>query len=200
MDSTVQNQIKDQHIAGYKGISLIYDSSQIKESRPFICSFFTAIFLLILINTSNKSLFDVLIFWSDTIISIFPNIIGFTLGGFAIIVGFGNTDMLRTMTKPLKNKNYSIFQKLCAIFAFSLLLQLSTILFSYLIKYIIFLEINIPSIPFCTLVNSIVIFIISFMGIWSLTILASLTVNIFNLGQMHHFLLVKSNLPQDTSN
>jgi hypothetical protein len=198
MEETTHNEISDKikkdHPMSYKGILYSYSWDDIKESKPFTISLAFSIFLFILSLYSKKELFDIISFWSNQILTIFPNLLGFNLGGYALIVGFGNTELIQSLTQKKPEKKTSVFQKLSGIFGFTLLLQSITFSLAFIFNFIIQLGFDTSIKVIYVLINSIAIIVISFSGLWGLFILPSLIVNVFTFGQMHHLYLTKKRL------
>lgn len=185
--------IKRDHPTSYRGIIRAYSWRDIKESRPYIFSLVLSLLFLLLVCFSSKNLYQMIEFWKNQILSILPNLLGFNLGGYALIIGFGNTDLVSSLTKKKKGKP-SVFQKLSGIFAFTLVLQSFAFLLAYIIDVFMELEFYALSYTIYIIVNSIVLSLISFLGFWSILILPNLVINVFTLGQMHHLHLTKKRL------
>ena len=161
-------QIKGQHLTSYKGIFYSYDCEEIKKSRPFQISIVLAIILIIASVGSKKSTYDLVIFWSSQVLSIFPNLLGFNLGGYALIIGFGNTELVESMTKKDPMKKTSVFQKLSGVFAFAILLQLTAFFLAFIVNYFVQLQFTSKSENIVIFVNLITIFLLSFLGFWGI--------------------------------
>ncbi|MBU3591376.1 hypothetical protein ICN11_05015 [Polynucleobacter sp. 78F-HAINBA] len=70
--------------------------------------------------------------WWNTSISILPNIVGFALGGYAILVGFGDDKFMKVISrKSEKTKvSYSPFLEVSAAFAHFIIVQLLALFFA----------------------------------------------------------------------
>ncbi|WP_316368297.1 hypothetical protein [Candidatus Thiodiazotropha sp. CDECU1] len=76
--------------------------------------------------------------WHSPIINIMPSLLGFSLGGYAILLSFGNDQFLERLTKPSKNylknkpkdifKMDSIYIKVNASFVHFIVLQMIALL------------------------------------------------------------------------
>lgn len=189
MTEQEKEQIKNEYPTSYKGIFYSYDWNEIKKSRPFQISGFSSVTLLIISLFSEKTSLDVVTFWTSQIMSIFPNLLGFNLGGYALIIGFGNTELIESMTKKGIGKKTSVFQKLSGIFAFAILLQLFTFATAFIINFFVQLQFTTTNHIIAILVNSLVTIVLSFSGIWGILILFNLVANVFSFGQGHHLRL-----------
>jgi hypothetical protein len=63
--------------------------------------------------------------WWDQSLSILPNLLGFTLGGFAIFVGFGDEKFRALLAQPEQNDSIpTIYVELCATFVHFIVVQI----------------------------------------------------------------------------
>lgn len=75
--------------------------------------------------------------WWDVILSIIPSILGFTVGGFAIVLALGTGDFgaaLSSARKPDKDPLDSMMGKLSAAFCHFILVQFTAVLLALLAK------------------------------------------------------------------
>ena len=70
--------------------------------------------------------------WAGNSLFILPNILGFTLGGYAILVGFGDKDFLNCIRGRHDNGNISPYMKANGAFVHFIIVQVSAIFFSLL--------------------------------------------------------------------
>ncbi|GAB3990434.1 hypothetical protein GCM10028807_17590 [Spirosoma daeguense] len=182
-------RIKEDHPFSYRGILRAYDAKEIRESWPFLWSLGLSVATVAITGYSTKSYYEILGFWVSQVMSVFPNLLGFNLGGYALIVGFGNGSLLKAMTRKQPNKKASIFQKLSGVFAFSILLQLTAFIMAFLINFLKEFKFEVNCQDLANIVNASTIGILSFLGFWGLLIIPNLVTNIFTFGQMHHSLL-----------
>ncbi len=194
------NKIKENHQPGFKGIIKIYNWNEIKESKAFIISLIMSFILLILSFCGTKDISETLKFWVNQILTIFPNLLGFSLGGFALIVGFGNSELIQSLTKSTKGKQYSVFQKLSAVFAFLLIIQSITFLISFITNIILELNFKAYCISVYYSINIFMILLLSFLALWGMFILPVLVVNVFTFGQVNHFLLTVKRINAEQKN
>lgn len=197
MEEEIIKQIKEQHQPSYKGILYSYGYKDIKESYPFYLSILLSAISFIVVLIGHKNLYDVVVFWTNQVIAIFPNLLGFNLGGFALIVGFGNTELIQAMTSKGIGRKVSVFQKAIGVFGFTLLLQSITFIFAFILNFSIQLkfETNIYWLVDC--VNILTLLILSFLGLWSLFIMPILVLNLFTFGQMHHYYLTIKRIKEE---
>lgn len=76
--------------------------------------------------------------WWDLVIGVMPNLLGFTLGGFAIFIGFGNekfrTILIEETEKDVREGRVSIYEELCATFVHFIVVQILALAFALLQK------------------------------------------------------------------
>lgn len=71
--------------------------------------------------------------WWDNSLSIIPNILGFTLGGFAIFLGYGN-DKFRSLMACEDEKGYSPYMEVVSSFLHFVIIQICSIIISLIAK------------------------------------------------------------------
>jgi len=72
--------------------------------------------------------------WWETVIQILPNLIGFTLGGYAIILAFSDTKFLSKLSGSSSDSKHSPFLDLCATFAHFIFIQCLALILAILAK------------------------------------------------------------------
>ncbi|MGP1628334.1 MAG: hypothetical protein ACTS8S_00075 [Giesbergeria sp.] len=77
--------------------------------------------------------------WWDQSIAVLPNLLGFTLGGFAIFIGFGDEKFRALLADPRKVEEAAvplstIYVELCASFVHFILIQALAVLFAVVAK------------------------------------------------------------------
>ncbi len=171
-----------------RGIFLIYNRQVIKESFPFKLSLTISLLYALLSFLLSSDQLDFAKFLIDKIDTLFPNLIGFSLGGYAIIVAFGNTDFLKRIAKS--GKNY--YELLNAVFAFSILVQV-LVLFIALVSEVFVKATKEMEFPhdykFYQWVNLCFNTVTLFFVAWALSLIPYVVSNIFIFGETHHELL-----------
>lgn len=76
--------------------------------------------------------------WWDDAISVMPNLLGFTLGGFAMFIGFGNEKFKALLADSSNNAGVNDFVALCAMFVHFILVQASALLVAIVGKSLAF--------------------------------------------------------------
>lgn len=73
--------------------------------------------------------------WWDTVIGVLPNLLGFTLGGFAIFVGFGDERFKASLAAPEKDPHQpTVYRELCATFVHFIFVQVIALLLALVSK------------------------------------------------------------------
>ena len=177
------------HNPGIKGIYTEYIYKKMFHFKGLIFSITLSImcfiFLFFFSTVNDYVLLSKII---EINISIFPALLGFCVGGYALIIGFGHKEMLQKMSNPNEEKNnMSFFQIISSVFAASIIVQIVTFLLSYIISYLLIFDLNFSNETFCKVVNISTISIICFLSIHSIVLIYYMVINIFTFGQMMHF-------------
>lgn len=72
--------------------------------------------------------------WQNDVLSVIPTIFGFSLGGFAILVGFGNEEFRKNICAKNKDKTYSIYMRVNASFFHFIFVQFCCLFYTVVIK------------------------------------------------------------------
>lgn len=74
--------------------------------------------------------------WWDQVIDVLPNLLGFTLGGFAMFLGFGDEKFRALLAEPDEDApdEPSIYVSLCATFVHFIVVQVLALLFAVVAK------------------------------------------------------------------
>lgn len=73
--------------------------------------------------------------WWDQSLSVLPNVLGFTLGGFAIFIGFGDERFRQVLAEPDEGgSSSSAYVQLCATFVHFIVVQVLALIAAVLAK------------------------------------------------------------------
>lgn len=143
--------------------------------------------IIIWITGDSATYYNTLIKLTDVALSLFPNFLGFCIGGYALIIGASNIEVLKKMSKPLPNGSHlSFFQVLSSIFAASLIIQCVTLFFAYILQILVNMQLDAVSNDIGVVTNLFLIFILVFLTSMSILLLYYTVINIFNFGQAVH--------------
>ena len=193
--------LKNNHKTSIKGIYTQYICKKLFHSlRLKISVILSAICFVLLFFFIQIDYYEILTKIINTNISIFPSLLGFCVGGYALIIGFGHKEMLQKMSDPIENKsNMSFFQIMSSVFAASTIILIITFLLSYIILFLINLEFVSTNELLCKIINIFTISLIIFFSIYSIILIYYMVINIFNFGQAMHFCIRNEllNKPQE---
>jgi len=127
--------------------------------------------------------------WADLALSVVPNVMGFSLGGYAILLAFSNEKFLSIISGKA---SVSPLMNISSAFVHFIVIQFLSILFSLVYKsspaenfpleYKIFI---VEWVPYFLGVYHILVYVVSFLGlilfIYSLTTAVAATMSIFRL-------------------
>lgn len=71
--------------------------------------------------------------WPDQVLGVLPNLLGFTLGGFAIFLGFGGDGFKRLMSESGR-EGISTYESVSAAFIYFVVFQLTALLWALVAK------------------------------------------------------------------
>jgi hypothetical protein len=170
MSNEINDKIFSNHQKGSGGMFAILFKHGTFKKWPLIVSTISSFIpcLLILIFKGDIS-FSILSSTAELTMTVFPCLLGFSLAGYAIVVGYSNIDLIKASTTPQKHNPYQI---LSAIFGISLLMQVITTILGFLITMIVRVDIaKIFKIGFGTvgnIINAISLFALLLFSFYSL--------------------------------
>ena len=190
--------MKDDHNIGWKGIRKSVQWKTIFKSNPFICSLVISIGISISVIYSHNVI-PFLVKLVDITIAILPNLLGFNLGGYALIIGFGNNSMLESMTEKQKS-GLSLLQTISGIFAFVLCVQALALAVAFIMYLclqisttkltVLFFDENVLN-TIIHVLNYICLFILLLLTTYSIFLAPIMVKNVFTFGQLVHFKFVQ---------
>lgn len=189
-----EKDYKESHKGNLSTLLRIYwENKPIWKSYFFWAAFISSIIIQTIIFLTSESYLPSIEFVCNQMLSIMPNILGFNLGGYVLLIGLNSQNILDEITEPNPEANpperYSLFQKQSSVFAYSILIQACTILIGYVFKGIIHLGVSPVSNSIADIVNFIGFWIINFVSIYAVLLIAQIVLNIFNFGQILHFFI-----------
>jgi hypothetical protein len=197
--SKPQKNIKELHLFGFSGILDILKIKGTFKKFPFYLSIFLSLTIVIFIafNYSIK-LYDFVEETSKLLLSFFPNLLGFSLGGYALVVGFSNTDLIK---KGSETKKHSLYQILNAIFSLSIIFQVFTTILCFSIVWFVDVaskHINLINVElFSSIINALLLFMLLFGSFYSLFLTPYVITNLFTLSQLNNLHLTIENLKDE---
>lgn len=135
--------------------------------------------------------FSMIVHLNEKILSILPNIIGFNIGAYALIIGFGQKNIIDQMSIKLDDSKYTLFQHMGATFAFSVLIQSFTIMVSFFLELFIesFQKLNLCNLSISTIngLNGFIFYMLLFLSIYSVVLIPKIVLNVFGFSQLYHY-------------
>lgn len=203
------DEIKFRHKGNISTLWKIYQADKkFYRNFYFVSSFcITAIFVLVSMFTKVTS-YNIILRIVSISIDILPSLLGFNLGGYILIVGFGATDILSVITKPLEGQNnYSFYQRLYSVMGISVIVQIGTLVGVFLFSMWDNLQgqfiwqpafLKCPLFP--SMINTICLFIIMFLVTYSFILLFNVVKHVFMFGQTIHFCIYTKKLNENKEN
>lgn len=136
-------------------------------------------------------------------IAFLPGILGFTIAGYSLMVGFIQAGMLDKITEPSKDTNFSLYQKMSSTFAVNVILQAIALIIAYTVHFVIFIDTNrkltfiIPSCLICV-ANILGFILLTYWFFISLFMVIQIVLNIFSFSQLHHYFVNKQKVDSQT--
>ena len=72
--------------------------------------------------------------WQDTVITTLPSILGFSVGGYAILVGFGDATFRSILCRKMEEESISLYMRVNASLLHFILVQSLALLYAVLTK------------------------------------------------------------------
>jgi hypothetical protein len=194
--------LKETSILGFKGILKILGYKKIFFSTWVeLVSLFLSIAICAICFIFKVNYYDILVDFKTIMINFLPTIIGFTLAGYSLVVGFVQAGMLNKITEPTKKDidNFSLYQKMSAGFGMNIILQTVALVIAFLVHFIIFIDdknytFTIDDELYIAIINFIGVFIISYCFFLSLFLTIQTVLNIFGFSQLHQYLINKEKI------
>lgn len=125
--------------------------------------------------------------WQDQVISVLPNLLGFTLGGFAIFLGFGSDDFKRAIARADESKSpYLSVNAAFMLFVAVQLAALMTAIVASALWSITTPDLLSPWIPCIQIASKVGGGIGYFLFCYSLALILRAAVRIFRLGRWYN--------------
>jgi len=129
-------------------------------------------------------------------LAIMPTILGFSLTGYVLFIGFGSSDFLENITEQ-NDLGYSFFQHFSSIFAWCVLIQSITLIVSFIISFTIDLNIQCK---YALVINSISLFVTLILIFYSLFLILRFVLNMFHFSQEVQYNYTEKRLIEEIRN
>jgi hypothetical protein len=177
-------------IFGLRALFRIYKMKLLLKGgiAPLVISI---VFVVPILIFTEKDVIELVETVTSKILSIIPNLLGFVLSGYALLIGFGNI----TNIAKQKNKETTLYQKISTVFSVSLLMQMLLLIFAFVVKLALDAELYCSNVCYGNIVNYTVIILLIFGLLYVTFMIKDLVLIIFNYSQYQHYLINKK---QDT--
>ncbi|PTN09843.1 hypothetical protein [Mangrovibacterium marinum] len=188
-----EKQELSKHDVHFTTLLKIYGGTKGFLYSPFFWIAFGSSLLFIALNSMIKGINEYLLILKikDLLLSTFPSILGFNIGAYALVIGFGDKEVLDKIRNADGENGYSLFQTIGGTFAVSVLIQATTFMLSFIIDIFIYSwgDLNILSLSETSIIciNRIIAFIILFAAIYSTILIPKIVLNVFSFSQLYHF-------------
>lgn len=135
---------------------------------------------------SEKAPLDLIEYVGSTILAVGPNMLGFTLSGYALMMGLSNSELIQGLIKfKEEGKEYSLFQSLNTVFAVVLGMMFLTTLVGAFVCIVVKAEVSLPKgwDDLTDIYNWACLFILMFLMYYTINAIKDIVINIFNFGQ-----------------
>lgn len=191
--NSIDPLLKEKHLGDLKTLLKIYWSNKpMYKSQYFWIAICASVLSILFASLLQISRFEILEFLAHQAISIIPSVLGFNLGAYIILISLNSTNILKELTEPNveQGEEYSFYQKMSSVFAFSLLLQATTLVFGIIVSMVINLcnSIIIGNV-IAEITNILSQFFLCFVLSYSFLLIGQIVLNVFNFGQVLHFFI-----------
>jgi len=180
------DSIKNHHRTSIKGLVSIIKTRKPFTKFPFILSAFISIFFLIVFICNPIKSFVALDKIADIAAVCFPALLGFSLAGYTMVVGFPNNELLEEDSSP---NCYTLYQILSAFFALSIILQVIAMTLGFCVSWLIDIDISNLLGYTCTFsynaINIVMATIILFVSLYTICLTPYIAINLFSLSQVN---------------
>lgn len=188
-----RDALNDTFVTGIKGILSIVT---LKKTFLFSWSAWISIIVALLFTVSalifGVNILSLVLDIKDSMISFLPDVLGFTIGGYALMIGLIHVGMLNKITERQDKNKYSLYQEMSATFAINVILQGIGFISAYIFHYINYFDSNRSekiklSESLINIVNTIALVYISYWLVLSVLMIIQIIINIFGFSQLHHY-------------
>lgn len=177
---------KEKHKGSLKKLfQIIYLKQRLLKSVPLWSSITISLIILLIIFNYNIDYLQILNHCVNCSMSILPNILGFNLGGYVLLIGLNNEKVLNEIVTN-DDEGYSLFQHTSSIFAWSVFIQSITLILSFIISTIINMNIVTNNYLTANIINITTLTILLILLIYSIILISRIILNVFSFSQNMH--------------
>jgi hypothetical protein len=123
---------------------------------------------------------------TNTIIGVVPNILGFNLGAYVIITSLSSDKIINELSENT-DSDYTTFQQLSSVFAWSILIQSITLIVAFLFSFVISFELDFR---YSNSINLVALSVLLPFSIYSILLIYRVVMNVFAISQVIHFFTI----------
>lgn len=186
---------------GIKAILKLYDLKLLWKGAKFpLIVTIIIVGVFVFIGKMDKEIIKTVV---DLILSIIPSLLGFVLSGYALLIGFGNIEIIAKKRQvDVEDGKPTLYQKVSTVFAIALIMQIILLVFTFILK--VLLQVDLPCMfdncIACDIVNYLVFTFLIFGLLYVTVMIKDLVLNIFNFSQIQHFFINKAPNSNETAN
>lgn len=170
------------YLLGYKGILNRYTVKRNLILWPswMIALLSIGVSIYLFFFKENKQIEDLLNKVVDVLLGSLPDLLGFCIGGYAILVAMNNLEKMPAVLKKQEKSDLSYYVNLSADFAMTLLIMSILLLCAFLMRFIIDLEIPAINDTVGKIVNLSVLSLLLWAGVLVIIMIMGTVANIFS--------------------
>ncbi len=170
-------------LMGLSGLFSIYPRKNLWKSMRYPLLIDTGLLSLFIILKGD--IYTQIRFLTETIMAVVPNILGFILTGYTVIVSVTESKYLKLMVKPLPNKKVTLYQIVNSTFAMVLLTLCTTLLVGFVANYMVKANLTILDslTRYTNILNALSLFVLLFFFLYAVFAIKDVVINVFNFGQ-----------------
>ncbi len=170
------------YLLGYKGILNRYTVKRNLILWPswMIALLSIGVSIYLFFFKENKQIEDLLNKVVDVLLGSLPDLLGFCIGGYAILVAMNNLEKMPAVLKKQEKSDLSYYVNLSADFAMTLLIMSVLLLCAFLMRFIIDLEIPAINDTVGKIVNLSVLSLLLWAGVLVIIMIMGTVANIFS--------------------
>lgn len=198
----VEDRLAWQHQTTIKGLLEIYPKDKVLKGSVY--PLLATLFIIIGLKLAEQQSYDIVKDVADTSVSVLPNILGFLLGGYTILIGFGNINLLKSTTRLVNGRQISLFQMLSSIFALTIFVQAFTLAIALFFHFTLKIPISengnlsflFSLVPFLNWAGSTILLFLLFYSVFALR---DMVMNVFGFAQNYHLALVEERMADEAA-
>ena len=201
MTNQTLESLQETFVLGFKGIRRTSEiGKKIFSSTIGVFAIIISLVLPFLCIKIGVDIYSFIIEIKGLMINFLPNILGFTIAGYTLVIGFVQSNMMDKITEPAKDSEFSLYQKMSGTFAVNILVQAIALLIAFTYNIFIYIDknkdknIHIDLGCFTNVINYAGLTFLLFCFVVSSMVTVQIILNIFEFSQLHHFMIVKEKI------